>query len=310
MKRLSFLVTGTVVTVALGLGPSAWAQSRPSTGGGGGGGTRTSSGSGGGGGHAAPRSGGGSVSSGGGYSGGHSSGGAVTAPAPSHGSSSGAVSRPGGSRVSGRGVGARAPRGEAVPRGSRPNTGNPAIGYAVPRKGLPPNPDGGHWNNGGYYPYYGSGYYPYWGSYGYYGYGYPWGCDPYWNAGCWGFGFGLYVNPFWWGYGYPEYFGAIYPGSYAAGGGGYSAPDEGPRDLPDAALKLKVEPRDAEVYVDGVYVGQVDSFDGAFQHLDIEPGTHRFEIRAEGYEPLAFDVKAAPRQNLTYKGELKKIGSK
>ena len=45
---------------------------------------------------------------------------------------------------------------------------------------------------------------------------------------------------------------------------------------------------------------------GGRQHLDLEPGTHRVEIRAPGHEPITFEVKIAPRQNVTYKGELKK----
>ncbi|MBP7569199.1 MAG: PEGA domain-containing protein [Acidobacteria bacterium] len=292
MKRLALLVSGTVLTFALALSPSAWAQSRPNTGGGGGGG----------GGSAVPRgsSGGGSASSGGATS---SGGGSYTAPMPSGGSSGGAVSRPGGARVRSGGasnLGSGGQRGEAIPRGSRPNAGNAPTGQAVPRTGRPPRPDTG---GGNYWPNY------YWGGgYGYGGYGYGYGYGyPYWGSS-------WYYNPFWWGYAYPssywgwdpfywDYgFGQIYPGTY---GGGYASADS-PEELPDGALKLKVKPRDAEVYVDGYYAGQVDSFDGAFQHIDLEPGTHRLEIRAPGYESITFEVKIAPRQNLTYKGELKK----
>jgi len=295
MKRLAFLVSGTMLTLALALSPSAWAQSRPHSGGGGGGG-----------GQAVPRGssggGGGSVSGGG-----SSSSGSSVAPMPSGGSSSGAVSRPGGSRVRSGGassLGSGGQRGEAVPRGSRPNAGGPTTGQAVPRTGRPPSTGGG---GGSYYPGY------YWGS-NYYR-------SPYWGYGGYsGWGLGLYAyNPFWWGYGYPyssywgwdpymDYygygFGQLYPGNY---GGSYASPDSaGDQDLPDGALKLKIQPRDAEVYVDGYFVGQVDSFDGAFQHLDLEPGTHRVEVRAPGHETITFEVKIAPRQNVTYKGELKK----
>lgn len=295
MKRFALLLSGMVLTFALALSPSAWAQSRPHTGGGGGGGGATAvpRGSSGGGG------GGGSVSSGGGTS---SGGGSYTAPTPSGGSSGGAVSRPGARVRSGRAVslGTGGQRGEAVPRGSRPNAGNAPIGQAVPRTGRPPSPGSGGGNY--YWPSY------YWGS-GYYGY--PWGYYrsawyPYWGSS-------WYFSPFWWGYTSPLWygswdpywdygFGQLYPGWY---GGSYASPDSA-EELPDGALKLKVKPRDAEVYVDGYYVGQVDSFDGAFQHIDLEPGTHRVEIRAPGYESITFEVKIAPRQNLTYKGELKK----
>ena len=67
--------------------------------------------------------------------------------------------------------------------------------------------------------------------------------------------------------------------------GGY---DREPRDT--GSLRLKIKPRQAQVYVDGYLVGDVDSFDGAFQKLGIESGGHRVELKADGYEPLQFDV--------------------
>ena len=301
MKRLTYLMSGLVLTAALALPAETWAQARPSGGGSSGGqsggssgGARTpSSGGGGGGGQAVSRGssgGGGSTSSSGGGS-------SATAPTPSGGSSGGAVSRPSGSRSPGRDVrslGTGEQRGEAVPRGSRPNTGNPAVGRAVPREGRPPVVGGG--GGGGYYwpgSYYG----------GYYGYPY-WGYGSYWGLGAYSF-----YNPFYWGYGYPFYgasplwdtWGSIYPGYY--GGSVYAAPS----GTATGDLKLKVKPREAEVYVDGYFAGLVDNFDGLFQKLKIEPGAHRVEIRAEGYEPVTFEVRVIPGESITYKGELKRV---
>ena len=50
------------------------------------------------------------------------------------------------------------------------------------------------------------------------------------------------------------------------------------------SLRLKIKPREAQVYVDGYLVGNVDSFDGRFQKLGIESGGHRIELKADGYE--------------------------
>ena len=72
----------------------------------------------------------------------------------------------------------------------------------------------------------------------------------------------------------------------------------------DGALRLKVKPADASVYVDGYYVGVVDDFDGVFQRLHLEPGPHRIEIRAPEYETLSFDVLIDPDHTTTYHGEL------
>jgi hypothetical protein len=70
---------------------------------------------------------------------------------------------------------------------------------------------------------------------------------------------------------------------------------------------LKIKPRQAQVFVDGYFVGEVDSFDGMFQKLGIESGGHKIEIKADGYEPVQFDVLVTPGETVTYKGEMKRI---
>lgn len=110
----------------------------------------------------------------------------------------------------------------------------------------------------------------YYGGYGYGGYG--------------GY-YGGYYDP----YGYPDPYG-VYGQRYAEG-----------------ALKLKVRPQAAMVYVDGYYTGIVDDFDGFFQRLRVEAGPHRIEVRAPGFESLTFDVRIEPGRTTTYHGELKRI---
>jgi hypothetical protein len=166
------------------------------------------------------------------------------------------------------------PRGERPPTGSAVTRGSGGAGPRPPNPGYPGYP--------GYYP-------PYWGSdywYWYpYGYGYP-----YWGS----FGLGLFYYDCWyWGYG-----GCGFSGYY--GGGGYAAQADN-----TGSLKLKVKPRNAEVYVDGYYAGVVDNFDGSFQKLRLQSGGHRIEVRAEGFEPLVFDVLIPPWETITYTGALK-----
>jgi hypothetical protein len=168
---------------------------------------------------------------------------------------------------------------------------------------LPGNGGGGYYYRPGYY-------YPYgFSPYGYYGSGY-------------GYGLGYFYDPFWnsyggyGGYGYNPYgFGGMGYGGYGGGGYGYGSYDDGyygsssssrePRDM--GGLRLKIKPREAQVYVDGYLAGDVDSFDGAFQKLGIESGSHRIELKADGYEPLQLDVLITPGETVTYKGELKRI---
>jgi PEGA domain-containing protein len=173
-----------------------------------------------------------------------------------------------------------------VPRYSRPREGRPATGTAVDR--TTPIHNGDRYNYYPYYPYYPGSYRYYWPSYGF-GLGY-FMYDPFW--------FDPYYDP---SYGYGSGGGG---GGYYGGGGSYGY-SRAARD--SGSLRLKIKPRDAKVYIDGYFVGTVDSFDGMFQKLDIDSGAHQVEIKADGYEPLTFEVLLTPRETATYKGELKRI---
>lgn len=319
MTRYKTLIGATAVTFALSVLP-AGAQ-RPGGGGqGSGGGERPS-----GGGSSGPggTSGGGGGNVGGGSGGSSSGGGSMSSPSSGGGDSSSAPSRPsagaptrspraggapdrrtgdravprgssggdssrGAARVGSAGaVGSTAgstdrvtnPADRAVPAHSRPREGRPTTGTAVPRE-FPP----ARGFNDRYYSYY----------------------APYGRYMWPGYGFGLgysYYDPFWFD-SYDSYY-----GGYGGYGGGYAYQGSGSarvyRDT--GSLKLKIKPRDAKVHIDGYFVGLVDSFDGLFQRLDIESGGHRIEIRADGYEPLQFEVLITPGESVTYKGELKRI---
>jgi hypothetical protein len=182
----------------------------------------------------------------------------------------------------------------AVPVYSRPRDGRTMTGGAVGRT-FPPV--GGNNGNVIYYPYYdpfyGYGYGSRYGSYGYYG---PW------FAG-YGFGLGYFYDP--WGYSYYSPYDQGY--GYSSYGYGRSRYDGYGRTRDVGQLRLKVKPEHGQVYVDGYYVGDVDSFDGVFQRLTIEGGAHRVEIRAAGYETVVFDVMVTPGETVTYKGEMKRI---
>jgi len=69
-------------------------------------------------------------------------------------------------------------------------------------------------------------------------------------------------------------------------------------------LRITDAPRDAQVFADGNYVGIVDDFDGASQHLNLEPGQHRIEVHAPGLTPIAFDVVVEPGRTITLRAEI------
>jgi hypothetical protein len=82
------------------------------------------------------------------------------------------------------------------------------------------------------------------------------------------------------------------------------APDPFGSFGPTGSIRLKVEPSEADVYVDGAYAGIVDEFDGHFQHLDLTPGPHHIEITAPGYQPLTIDTTIQPHHKIEYQGRL------
>jgi hypothetical protein len=204
-------------------------------------------------------------------------------------------------RVSGRSAAEAegSPRGGSV-AGARPRNGDPVSGIAVARSSRPPSGD----NTvivGGHYPYNPYGYYRYGYPYGYYPYGYypyyPWafGFGVGFGYGGFGFGYGGWGHGPWYGYpvyGYPAY---GYPGVYV------------PTSEFPGGVRIRVAPSDAIVYVDGYYAGEVDDFDNTFQSLRLDPGSHKIEVRKDGYEPLNFEVRIQPDQTVTYKGKLKKF---
>jgi hypothetical protein len=71
------------------------------------------------------------------------------------------------------------------------------------------------------------------------------------------------------------------------------------------ALRIVDAPRDAHVFVDGYYAGVVDDYDGVFQHLNLEAGSHHVEIEFPDYPLVAFDVYVRPGQTITYRANLR-----
>jgi hypothetical protein len=220
--------------------------------------------------------------------GGSSTGKAV--PRGSSGSAGGTSSTAGASGGSEQGEGRSR---EGTPSYSRPRDGRAPVGSAVERRG--PVPSRGHnvyYPGVIYDPYYSSFYNPY-----YYGGRY----SSYWNPYGYGYGLGYFAyDPFLFG----GYGGGYGDSGYDPYQGGYGS---GSRDRGVGSIRLKVKPSDAQVYVDGYYVGVIDSYDGAFQRLGIEEGPHKVQVRAEGYESVQFDVMVTPGETVTYKGELKPV---
>ena len=114
-----------------------------------------------------------------------------------------------------------------------------------------------------------------------------------------GYGYGYGHHPYGYsGYAYPSY-GAYSPYGYL----GYTH-SPSLADPYTGFLRLKVRPRDAQVYVDGYYVGIVDDFDGVFQRVRLEEGPHQIEIHHPAYLPLELEVLIVTGEQVTFEGEL------
>ena len=62
----------------------------------------------------------------------------------------------------------------------------------------------------------------------------------------------------------------------------------------DASLRLQVSPRETEVYIDDYYAGTVDDFDGIFQRLHLEPGSHDITLYLDGYRSVRQRIYVQP----------------
>lgn len=88
-----------------------------------------------------------------------------------------------------------------------------------------------------------------------------------------------------------------YPGPYPYYWQRYPYPYGHYRDHLGEA-RIQVQPREAEVFIDGYFVGVVDDFDGWSQRLRIEPGERLLEIYLEGYQTYRQNVLFRPGSTL------------
>jgi hypothetical protein len=70
-------------------------------------------------------------------------------------------------------------------------------------------------------------------------------------------------------------------------------------------ISFLLDPSDAEVYIDGQFVGIAGDFGG--QPVPVSAGYHRIELYANGFEPAAFDINVLPGEVIPYRGSLYRI---
>ncbi len=71
-----------------------------------------------------------------------------------------------------------------------------------------------------------------------------------------------------------------------------------------ARLILDIQPPIAQVFADGYYIGIPEDFRFEDGGAVLEPGPHRIDILARGYEPVTFDVNLTRGQSATFRHSL------
>jgi hypothetical protein len=180
-----------------------------------------------------------------------------------------------------------------VPRNGGPNGGHGGYRGGYPGGGYRGGYNGGYYRGGYYRPaYYRPYYYPYYRPYYYSPYFY----SPFYSSFYFGFGWGYpYYSSFGWGY---PYYGGYPGGPYPYPYYGYSG---------WASARIEVKPRDAQVYIDGNFVGLVDDFDGVFQRLDVPPGEHELSIYMPGHQTYSEQTLFRPGQGYSFKTVLQPL---
>ncbi|HSL22854.1 MAG TPA: PEGA domain-containing protein [Vicinamibacterales bacterium] len=73
------------------------------------------------------------------------------------------------------------------------------------------------------------------------------------------------------------------------------------------SVRVQAHPREAQVFVDGYYVGIVDDFDGAFQRLKIPPGGHEIVLHLAGFRNASHRIYVQPRATFRLRARLEAL---
>lgn len=130
------------------------------------------------------------------------------------------------------------------------------------------------------------------------------------------YSYSRYYSPysFYWGWGHPWYSYPYFYGPYGDpfwyGGWGPWGPWSGYRYYDNhASVRIQAAPREAQVYVDGYFVGVVDDFDGTFQRLRLPPGGHEITLHLNGYRNAVEKMYLQPRSTYRVRARLEPLPS-
>ena len=71
-------------------------------------------------------------------------------------------------------------------------------------------------------------------------------------------------------------------------------------------ISFDITPNNAQVYIEGEYVGLVSNFSPTSQPLTLAPGRHHVEIRLVGYQTMTFETEVTSGQVVPYQGTMQR----
>jgi hypothetical protein len=114
------------------------------------------------------------------------------------------------------------------------------------------------------------------------------------------FGSPFLYDPLFYGVGWSQWYPYPYP---------YPPPYYYGRRADVSEARLEIKPKNAQVYLDGYYVGVVNDFDGAWQRLDMPSGEHEITVYLEGYQTYRQRTFFRPGQDYHFKAILEPLAA-
>jgi len=102
----------------------------------------------------------------------------------------------------------------------------------------------------------------------------------------------------------PYVYGSYYGGPYYDGGYYDSYSYNSQPAVQYGGLSFDIDPTDAAVFVDGNYVGVVSDFSPYEAPLTLAGGRHHIDLRAQGCDPMSFDITIVSGQIIPYQGSM------
>ena len=109
---------------------------------------------------------------------------------------------------------------------------------------------------------------------------------------------------------YPPQYSSQYPtessNQYPSQPSGQGSLGVAPGQTALGGVSFDITPADAQIYVDGSYMGLVSNFSATSEPLTLTAGRHSIEVRAAGYRTMVFDADVTPGQVIPYQGTMQR----